>query len=165
MSAWRGVPGWPEYEVSRDGAVRSNRKLGAAVVGQPIKPWTHQFGYQLVGFYRNGRKVKNMRVHVLVAAAFLGPRPLGADVNHKNGDKADNGADNLEYVTRTENMIHATSIGRSHPRFGAKLTAAKVQEIRARHHAGETNAALAVAFGVSPSAISMVINRRTWSHV
>ena len=48
--------------------------------------------------------------HHLVAAAFLGPRPLGMQINHKNGIKTDNYFTNLEYVTPSQNSWHAYHI-------------------------------------------------------
>ena len=49
---------------------------------------------------------KTRTVHSLVAETFLGERPEGYDIDHINGDKTDNKAENLRYVTHTENMRH-----------------------------------------------------------
>jgi hypothetical protein len=55
---------------------------------------------------------KNAYVHHLVAAAFLGPKPDGAEVNHKDCDKTNNALSNLEYVSRGENIAHALANGK-----------------------------------------------------
>lgn len=47
---------------------------------------------------------KTRTVHSLVAEAFLGPRPEGYDIDHIDGNKTNNTAENLRYVTHTENM-------------------------------------------------------------
>jgi hypothetical protein len=52
-----------------------------------------------------------MFVHRIVAAAFIGPCPDGLEINHKNGIKLDNRAENLEYTTRSANMKHAYDSG------------------------------------------------------
>ena len=64
------------------------------------------------GYYTTGISLKSENrvelVHRLVAFAFLG-RPSSQDhayVNHKDLDKGNNSAENLEYVTRSENMAH-----------------------------------------------------------
>lgn len=54
---------------------------------------------------------KTCTVHSLVASAFLGSRPEGKDVNHKDGDKLNNHADNLEYCSRSDNLTHAFASG------------------------------------------------------
>ena len=51
-------------------------------------------------------------VHSLVALAFIGPRPEGMEVNHKDCDKQNNALNNLEYVTHGENQRHAAQMGR-----------------------------------------------------
>jgi hypothetical protein len=58
----------------------------------------------------NGKK-SNPCTHILVAKAFLGPRPKGKVVNHKNGDHLHNVSSNLEYVTSQGNRDHAAATG------------------------------------------------------
>ena len=54
---------------------------------------------------------KQRAIHVLVAEAFLSKRPPGLVINHKNGDRADNHVSNLEWVSQSENVKHAYSLG------------------------------------------------------
>lgn len=77
-------------------------------------------------------------VHRLVAVAFLGPVPAGKEVNHKDGDKLNNRPENLEYVTRSENMRHAHENGlASNPRGEqhrlVKLSDKQVEDLRTEY--------------------------------
>lgn len=56
----------------------------------------------------DGRKY----THCLVAEAFLGPRPPGNDVRHKNDNGLDNRAVNLEYGSRSQNMLDVWRTGK-----------------------------------------------------
>lgn len=58
---------------------------------------------------RNG-KCTTIFIHKLVAAAFLG-EANGREVNHISADKSDNTLANLEYVTHSENIAHASALG------------------------------------------------------
>ncbi len=69
-------------------------------------------GYLQTQINVNGKN-KNFRIHRLVAENFLmkkGPKK-GFEVNHKNGNKHDNRAENLEWVHRSENTKHAHDYG------------------------------------------------------
>lgn len=115
---WRPVVGYEGiYEVSDAGRVRSVPRVDAAgrVRAPKIKAQSLSNGYRFVLLFKN-RKQRAARVHVLVAAAFLGPRPPGLVVNHIDHDKTNNQVGNLEYVTQRENIQAAVRAGR----FGAR---------------------------------------------
>jgi hypothetical protein len=106
---WRAtnVPG---YEVSNMGRVRSlgrwvpnGRPAGRIVKPRIMKPGRYPNGYLFVKFGRDG---KCLSVHRLVATAFVdGSTDL--QVNHKNGVRDDNRAENLEWMTCQENHRHS----------------------------------------------------------
>ncbi len=164
--AWRDVPGYEEfYQVSSGGLVwslRTGRWVAASRTGR---------GYMSVTLFREGRRARHF-VHRLVASAFLERSHDSDEVNHKNGDKADNRAENLEWVSRSENARHAFDTGLRKPpgtrgeRINtAKLTEDGVRMIRARRALGETIVALAAEFAMSTRQVSDICNRKAWTHV
>lgn len=95
---WAKIDGY-DYSVSARGDVR-NDKTGAIKKAKVTK-----CGYLLVDLYHQG-VCKSLTVHRLVATAFV-PNPSGKEqVNHINGNKADNRAENLEWATQSENQLH-----------------------------------------------------------
>jgi hypothetical protein len=115
---WRTVVGEDDrYDVSNHGRVRSwcargTRHLTKRAAEPQLCPqWTNSHGYRFV-FLSHERKRRSVRVHKLVADAFLGPRPVDRPtVNHIDGDKTNNRVSNLEYVSNIENMRHAIRLG------------------------------------------------------
>ena len=98
---WRKIDGH-SYSISNTGKVRNDR------TGKILKP-TVVCGYEQVALWEN-YKVSHKLVHRLVATAFV-KNPLNKpEVNHKNGDKRSNSADNLEWVTRSENQWHRYNV-------------------------------------------------------
>lgn len=173
MEEWRDVVGWEgTYSVSNLGRVRSDRQRRGVVVGRILRPGRTGKKPQYLAVALCKHCKGNMRkVHRLVAAAFIGPCPEGKEVNHKNGDFFDNRAENLEYVTRSENMLHACHVLKCHRARGersglSKLTTAKVKKMRDMVSRGLwTIAEAGRAFSVSDVAAAAAIKRHTWAHV
>ena len=94
------------YSVSSFGRVRND------ITNHILKGHRITKGYLTVEMSR-GRKEKRKipLIHTLVAELFIGPKSLGMQVNHKNGNKEDNRVVNLEYVTASENMRHSIKNG------------------------------------------------------
>ena len=63
-------------------------------------------GYKYVNISNKNRYV-NLLIHREVAKAFLMNNSNYTDINHKDGNKLNNNVDNLEWCTRSENILHA----------------------------------------------------------
>jgi hypothetical protein len=159
---FKQVPSLPKFRVSADGDV-----VGPS--GRVLRHFPNKRGYRRVNLYLGERRWKQVSVHTLVCEAFHGPRPAGAVlVAHADGDPSNNRADNLRWATHRENEADKRRHGRAMLGEGhhrAVLTEAQVREIRARRAAGEQGVRLAREFGVTPTTICNVHQRKTWGHL
>ena len=102
---WKPIKDWEKYyEISNFGNVR-NIKTRKLLTGD-----INNCGYHRVCLYHNNKKKKYFR-HRLVAEHFLEKVKDKNFVNHIDGNKANNNVNNLEWVTRKENMVHARDTG------------------------------------------------------
>ena len=118
---WKDVVGYEGlYQVSNHGRVKSLEhfvpSIGGAIRKSPSKILTNCFdnNYYHVTLYKGGRK-KIFLVHRLVAEAFI-PNPNNLpQVNHKDGNKLNNNATNLEWCSAQDNILHAFATGLNTP--------------------------------------------------
>ena len=147
-----------DYEISDEGEIRN------AHTGRIIKQYVGKDGYlrtQIAG--------KTRLVHRLVALTFV-PSDVGKDfVNHKDGNKQNNTADNLEWCTRSENMKHdyshglKSSAGEKNGR--CKLSKDDVVYIRTHYVPKDDTygaTTLSKRFGVAPQTICAVVSNQNW---
>jgi hypothetical protein len=162
---WLPVPGFEQlYVVSNLGRLRNTRsrqqttKAGRILFGSADKA-----GYIQAILYDYDGKRRHRFIHRVVAAAFLGPCPVGYQVNHKDFNKANNQLSNLEYCSSLENVHHAMANGRI-PMARRKLTD---DQIRAIRELSKTKypTELSRMFGVSVSAIESIRRGRSWKHL
>ena len=111
MEQWKPIEGTDgKYEVSNLGRVRTNGKRPGM-----LKLTKQKSGYRYAMIQLSNGKQKNCRVHRLVAEHFL-PNPDNMkEVNHKDGNKDNNRADNLEWCTRSHNVKHSFDTGLNKP--------------------------------------------------
>jgi hypothetical protein len=114
---WHPCAGYEtHYEVSNLGNVRSIERMVLHEEGglkrnpaKQLKAGKGKNGYLTVSFSVDSLK-SNHSVHRLVARAFIENESNKPQVNHKDGNKHNNSLNNLEWVTRSENMRHAFDV-------------------------------------------------------
>ena len=105
MEHWKEIDGFEGlYEISDQGRVKI-LKYGKEKI---LKPGKKHCGYLHVGLYKDGQN-KMLLVHRLVAGAFI-PNPNNLDtVNHKDEDKTNNFASNLEWMSIADNKRYSAN--------------------------------------------------------
>lgn len=154
----------PDYIVSSDGQVGSRMSGGLKM----LHPKRDGHGYLQVGISVGGCRKAHL-VHKLVLEMFVGNKPTPAhQANHKNGVKTDNRVENLEWVTRSQNVRHRFDVlkignARGEANGLAKLTETDVLEILSRVASGQKSRAVARDYGVNESTVRNIVHGKTWS--
>ena len=173
MEIWKDVNGFEnQYQISNLGKIRSKPRLvirsnghSQTVKGRVLKTFISSNGYEFAVF-QIGVKTKNFAMHRLVAIHFIENPENKYAVNHKNGIKTDNELHNLEWVTKSENELHARRIGlkctKGEKASKSILKEVEVLEIR---KSLKTAKELSLIYKVSVISIYGIKKRRSWKHI
>lgn len=159
------IADYPDYSVTDGGRIVSH-KHGK---DRTLRPAPDHGGYLHVQLHDHGRH-RIAYLHREVIKAFKG-RPDGClDINHLDGNKRNNHIENLEWVTRSENMLHAYRLGLMADKNGeqngrAKVTSDQVQEIRRMLKEGARQKDIGAKFGLHQSHISRIARNESWGEV
>ena len=161
---WETIVDWPNYAVSTIGRVKRLTTKGSGIAGSVLTSFL-VMGYPSVNLCHGSRR-KSVRIHRLVAEAFI-EKPDGCtEVNHIDATRDNNNVTNLEWVTSSENRFHAYLHGalsaKGHRNGYSKLTEDGVRLIRSGDHDKDL---LASSLSVSKATVNDVLARRTWNHV
>jgi hypothetical protein len=168
---WRDVPNYEGlYLVSNLGRVRSldrviphGRHKGCVktLKGRMLLLASTVRGYLFVGLARDGG-VLQREVHILVASAFIGPRPEGYHLHHKDGDHTNNRPENLEYLLGRE---HHSLHSRGEKNNRSRLVPEQVREIRRLLAEGRTQKSIADMYGVNEVSVHLIYKGKHWAHL
>ena len=168
MIEYRDIAGFSDYMISNTGKVFSKH------VSRDIGYYINH-GYPHVHIKNDTGEWKYVKIHRLVATAFLEKLSDKLVCNHINGIKTDNNVTNLEWVTSSYNNKHAYDTGLKqisrksrnkcdkHP--CAKLTKSDIEEIHKLLNDNVFQKDIAVRFNVTQSTISMIKHNKTWQEV
>jgi hypothetical protein len=151
---WKTIPHWTEYEASSEGRIRDNS--GGIL---PRYCAGSRKNYRQVFLCQDGARVKQY-IHRLVAAAFH-PTSKGSEVDHIDGDGANNRAENLEWVSHAENARRAHARGRLGAGRSIALSRELVRDILTRSKAGQSSYAIAKELQMSVSTVLNVVGLKT----
>ena len=151
------------YSVSNLGRIRNN------ATAYVLNPFMTDRGYLQVSIQFTSRSDRiSISVHKLVARAFVENPNEKPYVNHKDGNKTNNVALNLEWVTPLENNEHAVKSGlivSGEDSYLHKLTESEVHEIIRLLQEGKRNIELAKRYNVAHSTIDDIRCNRTWRFI
>lgn len=150
---WRPIPHTDKYLVSNDGRIWSVES------GKELKTKVAKTGYVNINLnYGVGTRF----VHHLVAEAWIGPKPTPSHViDHKDEDRTNNKASNLEWVTRRENTQRAGrsgTLGKRRQGRKCSLTPEQVYDARRRRADGESYASIGRSLNTNPSTIRNAVH-------
>lgn len=159
---WKEIPDFSNYKVSSDGQIASfYNNANGEIVKQ-----SDNFGYKTVRLKRDDGTSKKVRVHRMVAIAFIPNPRCKQEVNHINGNKADNRVENLEWCTPAENIKHSyKTLNREPPvkkGSGYRIRLLNPTQVRIIRETNISCRELAELFGVHRTTINNVRTGRSY---
>lgn len=167
MAIWRRIPGYPNYQASNTGLIRVKKILkitGKLIVITKKSYQRSNCSYKHVRLCKESY-LKSFSVHRLIAITFIKNPNNYPCVNHKDGNKHNNYAENLEWVSYSQNMHHAIGMGKckKKPKKQEPLRFVKsnkdIKIIFKRYKNGEDIGEIATDYNVTKSRIRSYIMR------
>ena len=159
---FKPIPSWEGlYEISNLGNVISFCK------GKKLqrKLRYDKDGYVLVTL-SHGSREQTIKIHRCVLATFISPCPEGHEVNHINGIRHDNRVENLEYVTKSENHLHAWRTMRNPERSNfSKISAETAMKVRSEYANTHKLNTIAEKYGISKNSVWLIGTGKTWRNI
>ena len=167
---WKDISGYDgRYQVSNFGRVRSyaRERYSEPLI---LKSIHDSDGYCCVNlcYAEKGIRGRLTKVHRLVAKAFIDNPNNLPEINHKDEDKTNNRADNLEWCTTRYNLTYGNRLNcaRGSNNYHSKLTQSQVDEIRRDYIKGDREfgqSALGKKYGVSHGSIAAIVKGKSWT--
>ena len=142
----RTIPGFSRYTITSNGQVYNSR-------GMPLSPHNSN-GYKRISLTNDKGKRVGTDIHRLVASTWIGEIPKGMWVNHENGDKTDNRAENLRIDTPSYNHKHAFNTLK---RKAGNEKPEQAEAMRTLHSHGWSQEKIAAAFGCTQPNVSQIL--------
>lgn len=165
---WKKHPEYENYLISNQGRVKrlsyvntnNNRRMKEKILAGSL----HSDGYIYISILLGNSKYRQISKHRLVAQTFLDNPNNFPEINHKDGNKLNNSVENLEWVTSSDNQIHAVQ-NNLQPKniytYKGKLTKEQRDEIIFRYSTTDiSKRKLAKEYNVSHTTICSIINNK-----
>jgi len=171
MEIWKKAVGYPTYEVSNLGRIKTFNWKNSGQT-RIMKPAIDKSGYLRTMLKDENGKITTIKVHRVILNTFKYRSDYKKyEVNHKDGNKQNNNIDNLEWVTRKENIQHCIDNNLQYVLKGEEIGNSILKEndvIYIRNNFKPrviTRKMLASKFNVSEGTIKDILSRRSWKHV
>lgn len=164
MESWKPVKDFPLYRVSNYGRIKSFWSGRWTILNGTVTTngYVHQPLKHLI--------TKIMTVHSIVLEAFVGPRPEGMQCNHKDGNKTNNSLSNLEWVTQSENALHAIKNGlqplcRGESHGKAKWKDGEIWLLKKMLYHGVAKSIICKMFKMGIRNVNRIAHGDRWGHI
>lgn len=169
---WKPIPGWPWYEASSLGRIRSIDRMTVRSNGRPyprvgvvLKCYANPAGYYVVRLSDEVKPSKQQCVHQLIARAFRGPKPeVGSWARHLNDVQTDNRESNIAWGSPRQNALDIKHNNWSR-RFVLSLEQVREIKIALKEPYRGLGRALAAKYGVSAENIAAINTGRSHSDI
>lgn len=164
------------YEVSNFGRIRSKDRI---IVysnnsthfhkGRVLKQMNHPAGYKFVSIRVKGIS-KSFFIHRVVGLTFINNIHNKPQINHKDGNKANNNLYNLEWCNPSENGIHAYKTGLSKKQIGENASQSKLKNkdvinIKYLYNKGISQGKIAKRYNINQTSVHNIVKGKTWGHI